>query len=336
MPNALPAHDAAFPAGETTPLLAVNNLHITFHTPLGDVPAVRGVSFTVGQGEILGLVGETGCGKSVTGRAIMRLVDSPGEIAQGQILFGGRDLVQMDEQAMRAVRGGEISLIFQNPGAALNPLFTIGEQLQAVIRQHTGVRGRVLRERALAILDDVGLPDPHRVLRTYPHQLSGGMQQRAMIAIALSSNPQLLIADEPTTALDVTIQAQILDLLLHLRETRGISIILITHDLGIVAETCDRVIVLYAGQVAEEATTAQLFRAPAHPYTRALLAAIPYQQPRKQPLQAISGTVPSPASLPVGCVFAARCPHVMDICRVSAPSLVRLTDDQQAACFLHE
>jgi oligopeptide/dipeptide ABC transporter ATP-binding protein len=330
MGNALPAHEAA------SPLLNVTNLHVVFHTPIGDVPAVRGVSFTLAHGEMLGLVGETGCGKSVTGRAIMRLVDPPGEITQGEILFDGRDVVKLDERALRTLRGRQMGLIFQNPGAALNPLFTIGQQLEAVIRQHTGERGRHLRERAAAILEDVGLPDPNRALRTYPHQLSGGMQQRAMIAIALSSNPRLLIADEPTTALDVTIQAQILDLLQHLRETRGISIILITHDLGIVAETCNRIIVLYAGQVVEEATVSRLFQAPAHPYTQALLAAIPYQQPRKQPLQAISGTVPNPASLPAGCPFAARCPHVMDICRVSVPPFVRLNNEQQAACYLHE
>jgi oligopeptide/dipeptide ABC transporter ATP-binding protein len=337
MGNPLPAHEASSPAGEVaSPLLNVTNLHVVFYTPIGDVPAVRGVSFTLAHGEMLGLVGETGCGKSVTGRAIMRLVDPPGEITQGEILFDGRDVVKLDERALRTLRGREMGLIFQNPGAALNPLFTIGQQLEAVIRQHTGERGRHLHERAAAILEDVGLPDPKRALRTYPHQFSGGMQQRAMIAIALSSNPRLLIADEPTTALDVTIQAQILDLLQHLRETRGISIILITHDLGIVAETCNRVIVLYAGQVVEEATVGQLFQSPAHPYTQALLAANPYQQPRKQPLKAISGTVPNPALLPAGCPFAARCPHVMEICRVSAPPFVRLNNEQQAACFLHE
>ena len=241
-------------------LLEVSNLHVTFHAPAGDVYALRGVDFSVGEGEIVGLVGETGCGKSVTGRAIMRLIDPPGEITAGSIRFADQEVTVLSEAAVRMLRGRDIAMIFQNPGAALNPLFTIGQQIAAVMRQHGVARGAELRQRTLALLTDVGLPDPERIERLYPHQLSGGMQQRAMIAIALSSDPRLLIADEPTTALDVTIQQQILDLLLKLRQTRGISIILITHDLGIVAETCDRVVVLYAGKVAEVGSVRALVR----------------------------------------------------------------------------
>ncbi|MEO8396330.1 MAG: ABC transporter ATP-binding protein, partial [Chloroflexota bacterium] len=274
-------------------------------------------------------------GKSVTGRAIMQLIDPPGEMTGGSIRFQDRELSTLNEAAMRKVRGREISMIFQNSGAALNPLYTIGQQLTAVMRQHGVARGKALHQRTLDLLKDVGLPDPARIERMYPHQLSGGMQQRAMIAIALSSNPRLLIADEPTTALDVTIQSQILGLLLRLRETRGISIILITHDLGIVAETCDRVLVLYAGKVAETGTVGALFNTPAHPYTRALLKALPYQQPRKQPLRVIGGSVPSGMYPATGCAFAPRCPFVMDVC-ARPPALFRLSERQSAACFLHQ
>ncbi len=315
-------------------LLEVSNLHVTFHTPTGDAFALRGVDFSVGAGEIVGMVGETGCGKSVTGRAIMRLIDPPGEIAQGSIRFDGREVTTFDQAALRALRGRDVAMIFQNPGAALNPLFTIGQQIAAVMRQHGTARGAALRQRTMALLADVGLPDPARVEKMYPHQLSGGMQQRAMIAIALSSEPKLLIADEPTTALDVTIQSQILDLLLELRKTRGISIILITHDLGIVAETCDRVVVLYAGKVAETGSVRQLFSAPAHPYTQALLRALPYQQTRKEPLRVIGGSVPNGMKPLPGCAFAPRCPFVMDVCQ-QQPPLFQLSDDHQAACFLH-
>jgi peptide/nickel transport system ATP-binding protein len=317
------------------PLLTVSNLHVTFHTPAGDVHALRGVDFSVGSGEMVGLVGETGCGKSVTGRAIVRLIDPPGEITEGRICFDGQDLTRLDERAIRELRGRQIAMIFQNPGAALNPLFAIGQQLTAVIRQHGLERGNDLRQRVLQLLSDVGLPDPQHIYHTYPHQLSGGMQQRAMIAIALSSNPRLLIADEPTTALDVTIQAQILDLLADLRRTRGISIILITHDLSIVAETCDRVVVLYAGKVAEVASVRRLFEAPGHPYTEALLDALPQRQTRKEPLRVISGSVPGGTATVIGCAFANRCPYVMDVCR-QQPPLYRLSDEQHAACFRHE
>ncbi len=315
-------------------LLEVSNLHVTFHAPAGDVYALRGVDFSVGEGEIVGLVGETGCGKSVTGRAIMRLIDPPGEITAGSIRFADQEVTVLSEAAVRMLRGRDIAMIFQNPGAALNPLFTIGQQIAAVMRQHGVARGAELRQRTLALLTDVGLPDPERIERLYPHQLSGGMQQRAMIAIALSSDPRLLIADEPTTALDVTIQQQILDLLLKLRETRGISIILITHDLGIVAETCDRVVVLYAGKVAEVGSVRALFDAPQHPYTQALLRALPYRQTRKQALRVIGGNVPSGRQPLAGCAFAPRCPFVMDVCQ-TPPPLLRLNDDQQVACWLH-
>ncbi len=308
---------------------------MTFHLPTGDAYALRGVDLTVGQGEIVGLVGETGCGKSVTGRAIMRLIDPPGEITGGSIRFDNRDVRQMDQAALRSLRGREISMIFQNPGAALNPLFSIGQQITAVLRQHGVARGKALQQRTLQLLADVGLPEPERIAKLYPHQLSGGMQQRAMIAIALSSEPRLLIADEPTTALDVTIQSQILDLLLKLRATHGISIILITHDLGIVAETCDRVVVLYAGTVAETGSIRQLFQAPAHPYTQALLRALPYGQTRKQPLRVIGGTVPNGRHPLPGCAFAPRCPFVMDVCG-QQPPLFQLSEHHQAACFLHQ
>lgn len=318
------------------PLLSVEDLHVRFYTPIGDIHAVRGVSFDIERGEVLGLVGETGCGKSVTGRSILRLVPHPGEISDGRITFDGQDLLALSEKEMHQVRGKRIAMIFQDPATALNPVFTIGQQIMPVMKHHGVAAGAELEQRAIRLLDDVGLPDPASMLDVYPHKLSGGMQQRAMIAMALSSDPQLLIADEPTTALDVTIQAQILALLSSLQRSHGISVLLITHNLGIIAETCQRVVVLYAGQVAEQGDIRSVFHQPRHPYTQGLLAAVPNPGSRGSELKMIGGSVPSGLNPKPGCAFAPRCESVMDICTRQQPPLYPLAAGQRAACFLYD
>jgi len=317
------------------PLISVRDLQVRFLTYAGLVHAINGISFEIYPGEIFGLVGETGCGKSVTGLSLLRLVPPPGEIVAGQILFHGQDLLAKSEAEMRAVRGGQIAMIFQDPAAALNPVFTVGEQLELIIRQHQPLTPHQARRRAVETLQAVGMPEPERILATYPHELSGGMQQRVMIAMALSCGAELLIADEPTTALDVTIQAQILELLKSLKQTQGIAILLITHNLGVVAETCDRVAVLYAGFIAEMGPTDQVFQAMKHPYTRGLLAAIPRPGSHGQPLQAIPGTVPSGLNPLPGCPFHPRCELAMEICRQLRPALRSITQAHQVACHLH-
>ncbi|MCY3780985.1 MAG: ABC transporter ATP-binding protein [Chloroflexi bacterium] len=317
-------------------LLAVEDLHVEFSTPFGAVYAIRGIDFTLSRGDILGLVGETGCGKSVTGRSIMRLLDDNAKISGGRILFEDMDLLRLTDAAMHGIRGDRIAMIFQDPATALNPLFTIGEQIMDVLRAHQSNGGGSLHARAVRLLADVGLPDPAQMMNVYPHQLSGGQQQRAMIALSLAAEPDVIIADEPTTALDVTIQAQILDLLRKLQRDRAISVILITHDLGIVAETCQQVVVLYAGRVVEKGAVEAIFASPQHPYTRGLLAALPRPGSRGSDLRVIAGTVPSGLERIEGCAFAPRCDYVMDICRRKQPVFSLIDSAHLSACYLHE
>jgi peptide/nickel transport system ATP-binding protein len=317
-------------------LLSVEDLHVRFWTYAGLVHAVNGMTFNVRQGEIFGLVGESGCGKSVTGFAVVRMVPHPGEIVRGRIKLQGEDLTQKSEAEMKGVRGGRIAMIFQDPSASLNPVFNIGNQVTRVVRQHVSASRDEARQLALKMFDAVGLPDPESVYRAYPHELSGGMQQRVMIAMALSSGAELLIADEPSTALDVTIQAQILALLTRLRETQGVSILLITHDLGVVAETCDRVGVAYAGDIVEMGRVEDVLYQMKHPYTQGLLAALPRPTHRGQPLQSIKGSVPDGLHLAPGCPFQPRCPEAMDICQVEKPPLVPVgPKEHMAACHLY-
>ena len=308
-----------------TALLSVEHLTTVFDLAGGVAPAVSDVSFSVAAGETLCLVGESGSGKSVTALSIMRLVQRPGRVAGGRILFKGRDLLTLDERDMQKVRGAEIGLVFQEPMTALNPVFTIGNQIEETLMVHGIARGRQARERAVELLDAVSVPDPGRRVRDYPHQLSGGLRQRALIALALACNPTLLIADEPTTALDVTIQAQILDLLRELRSRFQLSLLLITHDLGVVAEMADRVAVMYAGRIVEQAPVRRLFQDPRHPYTRGLLASIPGGT-RGSKLQAIEGTVPPIGKLPPGCPFAPRCPHRFEPCDKAVPGMTVMVD----------
>jgi oligopeptide/dipeptide ABC transporter ATP-binding protein len=304
-------------------LLSVEHLTTVFDLQAGVAPAVIDVSFTVGEGETLCLVGESGSGKSVTALSILRLVQRPGRIARGTIAFKGRDLLTLDEREMQKVRGAQIALIFQEPMTALNPVFTIGNQIEETLMVHGIARGRAARHRAIELLEAVRIPDPQRRVRDYPHQLSGGLRQRALIALALSCGPALVIADEPTTALDVTIQAQILDLLRDLKQRLGLALLLITHDLGVVAEMADRVAVMYAGRIVEEAPVRELFRDPRHPYTRGLLGSMPGGA-RGSRLQAIHGTVPPIGQLPPGCAFAPRCPNRFAPCDVAPPGMTRI------------
>mgnify|MGYP001097618346 FL=1 len=317
------------------PLISVRDLRVHFHTYAGVVHALNGVSFDLYPGEILGLVGETGCGKSVTGLALLGLVPPPGEVVGGEIRYRGQNLLSLPPAQMRALRGGKIAMIFQDPAAALNPVFTVGEQMELVTRRHRRMGRGAARRQAAEVLRSVGMPEPERILDTYPHELSGGMQQRVMIAMALSCGAEVLVADEPTTALDVTIQAQILDLLVDLKRTRGLSILLITHNLGVVAETCDRVAVLYAGFIAEAGPTGAIFQATKHPYTQGLLAAIPRPSSRGRLLQAIPGTVPDGLQPPPGCLFYPRCPFAWDRCRQERPVLLEVADGHQVACHLY-
>jgi peptide/nickel transport system ATP-binding protein len=311
-------------------LLEVEDLRTYFYTRDGVVRAVDGVSFHVHAGETLAIVGESGCGKSVTSLSILRLIASPpGRIVSGRLVFEGRDLLALSEAQMRAIRGNEISMIFQEPMTSLNPVLTIGRQIGEALKVHKGLSTREAARRAIEMLRLVNMPEPERRVAQYPHQLSGGMRQRVMIAMALACKPDLLIADEPTTALDVTIQAQILDLLRSLQRDLGMSILLITHDLGVVAETCDEVVVMYAGRVVERSTTETLFAAPRHHYTAGLLRSVPSygsgtEVARHDRLVEIKGMVPSLFALPRGCKFADRCPAVEDLCRSEEPPLIQL------------
>ena len=316
------------------PLLAVDDLVTTFSTEEGLVTPVDGVSFTVERGETVGVVGESGCGKSVTSLSILRLVPSPpGRIAQGRILFEGQDLLTLSEREMRAIRGRDIAMIFQEPMTSLNPVFTCGDQILEALRRHQKVSATEARDQALELLHLVGIPLPEQRLGAYPHQLSGGMRQRIMIAMALCCHPRLLIADEPTTALDVTIQAQILDLLRHLKRQLSMAVLLITHDLGVVAETAERVVVMYAGKVVEEAPVRTLFHTPRHPYTEGLLRSIPRLDERRESLPVIEGMVPNLLDLPSGCRFHPRCPRAERRCREEAPALRSLGEGHRVACW---
>jgi oligopeptide transport system ATP-binding protein len=317
-------------------LLSVQNLRTYFDTRDGTVKAVDGVSLEIRPGETLGLVGESGCGKSVTAMSIMRLVPHPpGRTASGEIWFDGRDLLKVSNEQMRRIRGREIAMIFQDPMTSLNPVLTIGRQITEALQLHLKMGPRQARNRAVELLQLVGIPAAARRIDDYPHQFSGGMRQRVMIAMALSCNPKLLIADEPTTALDATIQAQILSLLRDLRTERRTSIILITHDLGVVAQMADRVAVMYAGRVVEEGPVAQVFEEPLHPYTAALLRALPTFESKRGSLEVIEGTVPSLREPARACSFAPRCRHRMARCEQAVPALAEARPAHKVACFLH-
>jgi peptide/nickel transport system ATP-binding protein len=317
-----------------TGILEVRDLHTQFNTLDGVVRAVDGLSFDLERGETLGIVGESGCGKSVTALSILRLIPTEtGRIASGSIRFEGEELTGLSEAAMKRLRGHRISMIFQEPMTSLNPVLTVGTQIAENVTRHLGVSRRAARERAREMLDLVRIADAKRRLDEYPHQLSGGMRQRVMIAMALSCDPQVLIADEPTTALDVTIQAQILDLMLDLKEKTGTAIVLITHDLGVVAETAQRVVVMYAGRKVEEAPVEALFDNPLHPYTRGLMAAIPRLDTDAARLQEIPGMVPLLTRPIVGCAFAARCPLATDRCRAEAPPVIDAGGGHTVACW---
>jgi len=323
---------------EMKQILSVKNLQTSFFTEDGVVPAVDGITFSLKQGEVLGIVGESGCGKSVTSLSIMGLVPNPpGKITGGEIEFDGRNLVGLDEKQMRQVRGNDIAMIFQEPMTSLNPLFTIGNQLVEAIRIHKKEwTKKETRNRAIEMLKLVGLPRAEELMKEYPHQLSGGMRQRVMIAMALICDPKVLIADEPTTALDVTIQAQILKLIRELNERLDTAVLMITHDLGVVAETCERVVVMYAGQIVEEGPVNTIFKDPQHPYTKGLIKSVPDVRVKKEKLYSIPGNVPKPGTVRSGCRFAARCEFAFDRCMNENPGLYETSDVHKTRCFLYD
>ena len=320
----------------SAPLLQVENLRTRFHIPEGTVFAVNGISFNINEGETLAVVGESGCGKSVTMLSILGLIPiPPGEIVTGKAIFRDKDLIKLSESEFEHLRGDELSMIFQDPMTSLNPVLTIGKQITETLRTHLGITQEAADQRAVELLDRVGIPEAASRLGNYPHQFSGGMRQRVMIAMALSCNPSLLIADEPTTALDVTIQAQIVELVLHLREQLHMTIIWITHDLGVVAGLADRVIVMYAGFIVEEALVDDLYDNPRHPYTLALIAALPrVDRRRDHRLNSIPGAPPNLLVEPHSCPFAPRCTHVIDKCWVENPPLVAIAPDHKTACWV--
>ena len=315
-------------------ILNVDSLHISFSTNEGRVDVVEDVSFFIGSGEIVGLVGESGCGKSVTAMAIMRLNQSPpSSVENGRICFKGNDILSLDERSMRHIRGNRIGMIFQEPMTSLNPTFTIGYQVAEVFRCHLGLSQNEANNKTVEMLDLVGIGGAQRRMEQYPHELSGGLRQRVMIAIALACRPELLIADEPTTALDVTVQAQILDLLRTLQSEMNMSVLLISHDLGIVAETCDRVFVMYAGRIVEKASVVELFQNPLHPYTTGLMSSSPRLGQSKKRLPMIPGMVPSPSQRGTGCYFTDRCSKASEYCRHNTPTLEAVGDKHQVACW---
>lgn len=316
-------------------LLSVENLRTWFHTASGTARSVDGVSFVINAGETLGIVGESGCGKSVTALSILRLIQQPGRIEAGsRIMFEGRDLVTLDDGAMREIRGNRISMIFQEPMSALNPVFTVGDQVAEVARVHGAGSRRDSWNRAVEMLALTGIPSPEERAKQYPHQLSGGMRQRVLIAMALIMSPALIIADEPTTALDVTIQAQILELLTELQKRFGTSILMITHDLGVIAETATRVLVMYGGEIVEEATVETLFAAAHHPYTEGLMYAMPQMAEERARLNVIPGTVPPPTAWPSGCRFRDRCRYSWDLCESEHPPLHQISEGHESRCHL--
>jgi len=317
----------------TQPLLSLRNLRVTFHSNRGALTAVDGIDLDVKPGEVLGIAGESGSGKSVTLRAMLGLLRTS---VSGQVLWRGRDLIGLPERALRRVRGGEIGIIFQEPMTALNPVLSVGMQILENLKEHTQLDAAGRRRRAIELLDHVGIPAAASRLDDYPHQFSGGMRQRAMIAIALASNPKLLLADEPTTALDVTIQDQILKLILRLRDELQVSVVLVTHDLGVIAQTCDRLAVMYAGRVAETGSVATLFRAPRHAYTLGLLNSVPRAGLVRQPLASIPGQPPLLSQLPPGCAFAPRCRFATEACKAAKPPLVEINPGHASACIHHD
>ncbi len=321
-------------------LLEINNLQTHFPTRAGLVRAVDGVSFYVEKGELLGLVGESGCGKSITALSVMRLISPPGKIVGGEIVFDGEDLLAASDERLREIRGDDIAMIFQDPMTSLNPVYTVGEQIAEALRLHRKLSRADARKAAIEAMKEVAIPDPARRVNDYPHQLSGGMRQRVMIAMALACDPKLLIADEPTTALDVTIQAQILELLNELRRTRELGVLLITHDLGVVAEVADRVAVMYTGRIVEESPVEELFARPKHPYTEGLLRSVPKLTAdavgRAKRLETIEGIVPSPTALPDGCHFAPRCTHRMPRCTAGEIPLYDLEGAVRVRCVLYD
>lgn len=316
-------------------LLVVKDLKVHFYTARGIVKALDGVNLEIGRAETYGLVGETGCGKSVTALSIMRLIRPPGKIMEGKIWFEGKELLEKTEEEMRTIRGSKIAMIFQEPMTSLNPVYAVGGQIAEPLKIHKSLEKSEILSKAVDLLGLVRMPEPLRTMAQYPHELSGGMRQRAMIAMMLSCDPSLLIADEPTTALDVTIQAQILQLMRELQEKMNSSILLITHDLGIVAEMCHRLAIMYAGQVVESATVSELFEEPKHPYTVGLLHAIPKLHERVSRLEVIPGSVPDLIHIPQGCKFHPRCPHVMDVCRSKAPPYIKVSEEHYVACHLY-
>jgi oligopeptide/dipeptide ABC transporter ATP-binding protein len=314
--------------------LEVKNLKTVFNTDRGEVTAVDNVSFTIRDGEILGLVGESGSGKSVTSLSVMQLIPNPpGKIAGGEILFKGENLLGKSKEEMRKVRGNKISMIFQEPMTSLNPVYTIGNQLAEAFTSHSNISKEEALKKSIELLGLVGIPFPEKRIKDYPHQFSGGMRQRVMIAMALAGNPQLLIADEPTTALDVTIQAQILDIIREINKKFNTSVLLVTHDMGVVAQMCDRVCVMYAGKVMEEANTVTIFESPSHPYTEALLKSIPTLGENPERLNTIEGTLPNPFKMPKGCRFAPRCKYAIEKCHEKEPERVELSSAQSVYCW---
>ena len=314
-------------------LLEVSNLTTEFATRRGPVRAIRDVSFSIAKGEILALVGESGSGKSVTSLSIMGLLSSNGRVVDGSISFKGEDLLSKTPKQLRQIRGNKISMIFQEPMTSLNPIFTVGDQIIESIREHSSLSKKAAYEKMLHLLDTVGIPNPQKRARDYPHQMSGGMRQRIMIAIAMSCEPELLIADEPTTALDVTIQAQILDLIYKMRDTYNISVLLITHDLGVVAEAADKVAVMYCGRIVEKGSTEEILKAPLHPYTNGLLKSIPRLDDTCKRLYTIDGMVPPPELVGNGCAFADRCPFTEESCRLHLPDLKTTANNRQVRCI---
>ncbi len=315
-------------------LLHIKDLHLEFKVGRSYLRVLHGINLAVNPGEIFGIVGETGCGKTVTGLSVLQLLPQSAHIPEGEIVFNGQNLLELSPPEMRKIRGGEIAMIFQDPSSSLNPVFTVGSQLTRIVKEHFNLSKDQIQAQVQAMLTAVGLPDVPRVLKSYPHQLSGGMQQRVMIALALACKPRLLIADEPTTALDVTIQAQILEVLRGLRAEFDIAVILITHNLGVVAKTCDRLAVLYAGRVVETGLVRDIFDNPQHPYTRGLMRAIPRPSQRGLKMEAIAGNVPDhPGQIP-GCSFAPRCEFALERCQTENPTLFPVTSDHLSACFL--